>query len=130
MLAKLFAAFIVIPILEIYLIIKVGTVIGAGWTVFLVIATAFIGAYLARMQGAQTMMRMRENMRKGIPPANDILDAFLIFAAGLVFLTPGFLTDILGVLILLPPTRQPIKFWLLKKIDQWMRQGNVHIQRF
>lgn len=130
MLVKLFAAFIIIPILEIYLIIKVGTLIGAGWTVFLVIATAFIGAYLARMQGAQTMMRMRENMQKGIPPANDILDAFLIFAAGLVFLTPGFMTDILGVLILLPPTRQPIKFWLLKKIDQWMRQGNVHIHRF
>jgi UPF0716 protein FxsA len=130
MLAKLFAAFVIIPVLEIYVIIKVGSYIGAGWTVFLVVATAFIGAYLAKMQGAHTMMKMRSNMQKGIPPTNDILDAFLIFAAGLVFLTPGFLTDILGVLVLLPVTRQPIKFWLLKKIDQWMRQGNVHIRRF
>ncbi len=130
MLAKLFAAFVIIPVLEIYVIIKVGSYIGAGWTVILVVATAFIGAYLAKMQGAHTMMKMRSNMQKGIPPTNDILDAFLIFAAGLVFLTPGFLTDILGVLVLLPVTRQPIKFWLLKKIDQWMRQGNVHIRRF
>lgn len=130
MLAKLFAAFVIIPVLEIYVIIKVGSYIGAGWTVFLVVATAFIGAYLAKMQGAHTMMKMRSNMQQGIPPTNDILDAFLIFAAGLVFLTPGFLTDILGVLVLLPVTRQPIKFWLLKKIDQWMRQGNVHIRRF
>ncbi len=130
MLAKLFAAFVIIPILEIYIIIKIGSYIGAGWTIFLVIGTAFLGAYLAKMQGAHTMMKMRANMQQGIPPTNDILDAFLIFAAGLVFLTPGFLTDLLGVLVLLPITRQPIKFWLLKKIDQWMRQGNVHIQRF
>ena len=130
MLAKLFAAFVIVPILEIYIIIKVGTYIGAGWTIVLVIGTAFLGAYLAKMQGAQTMMKMRANMQQGIPPTNDILDAFLIFAAGLVFLTPGFLTDILGVLVLVPATRQPIKFWLLKRIDQWMRQGNVHIRRY
>ncbi|RQD61866.1 MAG: FxsA family protein [Desulfonatronovibrio sp. MSAO_Bac4] len=130
MLAKIFAAFVIIPVLEIYIIIKIGSYIGAGWTVFLVIGTAFLGALLAKMQGAQTMFKMRENMQRGIPPTNDILDAFLIFAAGLVFLTPGFLTDIMGVLVLFPPTRQPIKFWLIKKLDQWMRQGNVHIQRF
>ncbi|MFN2267338.1 MAG: FxsA family protein [Desulfonatronovibrio sp.] len=130
MLAKLFAAFVLIPVLEIYIIIKVGTYIGAGLTVFLVIGTAFLGAFLAKMQGAQTMFKMRENMQRGIPPTNDILDAFLIFAAGLVFLTPGFLTDLMGILILIPVTRQPIKFWLIKKLDQWMRQGNVHIQRF
>lgn len=130
MLAKLFAAFVIIPVLEIYIIIKIGSFIGAGWTVFLVIGTAFLGAFLAKMQGAQTMFKMRENMQRGIPPTNDILDAFLIFAAGLVFLTPGFLTDIMGVLVLFPPTRQPIKFWLIKKLDQWMRQGNVHIRRF
>ena len=130
MIAKLFAAFVIIPVLEIYVIIKIGSLIGAGWTVFLVIATAFLGACLAKMQGAYTMMKMRANMQQGIPPTNDILDAFLIFAAGLVFLTPGFLTDIVGVLVLIPVTRQPIKFWLLKKIDQWMRQGNVHIRRY
>jgi UPF0716 protein FxsA len=130
MLAKLFAAFVIIPILEIYVIIKIGSYIGAGWTIFLVIGTAFIGAYLAKMQGAQTMLQMRANMQKGIPPTSDILDAFLIFSAGLVFLTPGFLTDLLGVLVLFPPTRQPIKFWLIKKIDQWMSQGNVRIHRF
>jgi len=89
MLAKLFAAFVIVPILEIYIIIKVGTYIGAGWTIVLVIGTAFLGAYLAKMQGAHTMMKMRANMQQGIPPTNDILDAFLIFAAGLVFPDAG-----------------------------------------
>lgn len=130
MLAKLFAAFLIVPIAELYLIIKVGSYIGAGWTVFLVIATAFLGASLAKIQGTQTMVRMRTNIQQGIPPTEDILDAFLIFAAGLVFLTPGFLTDFLGLLILFPATRKPVKFWLIKKIDDWMRRGNVQVRRF
>ncbi len=129
MLFKLFAAFVILPIVEIYILLKIGTHIGAAWTIFLVIATAFAGAWLARMQGAQTMQRLRLNLQQGIPPTDDILNAFLIFAAGLVFLTPGFLTDVLGLLVLIPSSRRVIKGWLVQKIDQWMRQGNVHIIR-
>ncbi len=129
MLFKLFAAFVILPIVEIYILIKIGTAIGAGWTIFLVIATAFLGAWLARMQGAQTMHRLRLNLQQGVPPTDDILNAFLIFAAGLVFLTPGFVTDLLGLLVLLPPSRRVIKVWLVQKLDQWMRQGNVYIIR-
>lgn len=127
MLFKLFAAFIILPIVEIYLLIKMGTLFGAAWTIFLVIATAFAGAWLAKMQGAQTMYRLRLNLQQGIPPTDDILNAFLIFAAGLVFLTPGFITDLMGLLVLIPATRGVIKSWLVKRIDQWMREGKVHI---
>ena len=102
---------------------------GAAWTIFLVIATAFLGAWLARLEGTRTMYRLRLNLQQGIPPTDDILNAFLIFAAGLVFLTPGFITDFMGLLVLIPASRKVIKAWLERKIDQWMRQGNVYIIR-
>jgi len=129
MLFKLFAAFVILPIVEIYVLIKIGTHIGALWTIFLVIATAFVGALLAKMQGSQTMFRLRTNLQQGVPPTNDILDAFLIFTAGIVFLTPGFITDLIGLFLLIPQSRRIIKAWLIKRIDRWMRQGNVYIIR-
>ena len=129
MLFKLFAAFVILPIVEIYVLIKIGTHIGALWTIFLVIATAFVGALLAKMQGSQTMFRLRTNLQQGVPPTNDILDAFLIFTAGIVFLTPGFITDLMGLFLLIPQSRRIIKAWLIKRIDRWMRQGNVYIIR-
>ncbi len=129
MLFKLFAAFVILPIIEIYVLIKIGAQIGALWTILLVVVTAFVGAFLAKMQGAYTMHRLRMNMMQGVPPTDEILDAFLIFAAGVVFLTPGFVTDLAGLLVLIPQTRKMIKAWLIRKLDQWMRQGNVHIIR-
>ncbi len=126
---KVFAAFVILPVVEIYILIKMGGYMGAAWTIFLVIATAFLGAWLARLEGTRTMYRLRLNLQQGIPPTDDILNAFLIFAAGLVFLTPGFITDFMGLLVLIPASRKVIKAWLERKIDQWMRQGNVYIIR-
>ncbi len=99
MLLKLFLAFTLIPFAEIYLLIKVGAVIGAFNTVALVILTGFIGAYLARMQGMQTMFRVRSSLQQGNMPAEDLIDALLIFVAGIVLLTPGFLTDAGGLIL-------------------------------
>ncbi len=129
MLWKIFAAFVILPIAEIYVLIQIGSHIGALWKIFLVIITAFVGAFLAKMQGAQTMFRLRMNVQQGIPPTHDILDAFLIFAAGIVFLTPGFITDLAGLFLLIPQTRRIVRMWLIKKIDRWMRGGNVHVIR-
>ncbi len=126
---KVFAAFVVLPVLEIYILLKMGGYMGAAWTIFLVIATAFLGAWLAKLEGARTMYQLRLNLQQGIPPTDDILNAFLIFAAGLVFLTPGFITDFMGLLVLIPASRKVIKAWLERKIDQWMRQGDVYIIR-
>ena len=127
MLFKLFLAFTLIPVAEIYLLIKVGNYIGALNTVALVIATAFAGAYLARLQGMQTMYRVRANLEQGLMPAEAMLDALLIFVAGIVLLTPGFLTDAMGLLLLIPETRFIFKRYLRRKFDRWIQDQNIHI---
>ena len=123
----LFLAFTLVPVIEIYLFIKVGENIGAMRTVLLVIATGFAGAYLARLQGMQTMYRVRTSLQQGIMPADELLDAVLIFAAGIVLLTPGFLTDAFGLLLLIPETRKIFKGYLKRKFDQMVQNGNIRM---
>ncbi|SFL41829.1 UPF0716 protein FxsA [Desulfomicrobium norvegicum] len=127
MFGKLFLLFVLVPVAEIYVLVTVGGSIGAFPTIALVILTALAGAHLARMQGLSTMMRIRENLDQGFMPAEELLDGVLIFLAGMVLLTPGFLTDIAGLLILLPATRNLFKKWLRKKFDEWRQNPNVHI---
>ncbi|MBS1256664.1 MAG: hypothetical protein MAG581_02490 [Deltaproteobacteria bacterium] len=117
MLLKLFLAFTIIPIAEIYLLIKIGTVFGAFTSIALVILTGFLGAYLARIQGLQTLYRIQESLREGRMPSGELLDALLIGIAGLVLLTPGFLTDAVGFMLLIPATRNAIKIWLRRQIE-------------
>jgi len=130
MLFKLFLAFTLIPVAEIYLIIKLGGFLGAFNTVAIILLTGFLGAALARQQGLQTMLRVRQSLAEGIMPKEELVDALLIFVAGAVLLTPGFLTDITGLLLLFPPTRFQLKVFLRKKFDQWLAQGHVIQQRF
>ena len=117
MLLKLFLAFTIIPIIEIYLLIEIGSMFGALAAVILVIFTGFLGAFLARMHGLHTLYRIQESLREGRMPSGELLDALLIVIAGLVLLTPGFLTDSAGFLLLIPATRNPIKFWLRRQIE-------------
>ena len=117
MLFKLFLAFTIIPIIEIYLLIEIGTIFGVLTAITLVILTGFLGAFLARMQGLQTLYRIQESLREGRMPSGELLDALLIVIAGLVLLTPGFLTDSAGFLLLIPATRNSIKYWLRRQIE-------------
>ena len=117
MLLKLFLAFTIIPIIEIYLLIEIGSMFGALTAVTFVILTGFLGAFLARMQGLQTLYRIQESLSEGRMPSGELLDALLIVIAGLVLLTPGFLTDSAGFLLLIPSTRNFIKYWLRRQIE-------------
>lgn len=127
MLFKLFLAFTIIPVIEIYLLIKLGTFLGALNTVIIVILTGIIGAYLARLEGLHTMIKVRDALNRGEMPAEEMLDALLILVAGIVLLTPGFLTDMAGLLILIPQTRVMFKKWLRKKFDAWTQGKKVNI---
>ena len=127
MLLKLFLAFTIIPVLEIYILIKLGTFMGALNTVIIVILTGILGAYLARLEGLHTMIKVREGLSRGEMPAEGLLDALLILVAGIVLLTPGFLTDIAGLLMLIPQTRLVFKRWLRKKFNGWAQSQQINI---
>jgi len=116
-LLKLLLAFTIIPIIEIYLLIEIGSIFGALTAITLVILTGFLGAFMARMQGLQTLFRIQESLREGRMPSGELLDALLIVIAGLVLLTPGFLTDSAGFLLLIPTTRNFIISWLQRQIE-------------
>ncbi len=108
MFRSLFLLFLLIPLIEIYFLIQVGEVIGAGWTVFLVIATAVIGAGLLRLQGLTTLQRAQLSIVQGQLPAMAMLEGVALLVSGGMLLTPGFFTDALGFLLLIPPLRQAL----------------------
>ncbi len=106
MFRSLFFLFLLIPLIEIYFLIQVGEVIGAGWTIFLVVATAVIGAALLRMQGLSTLQRAQHTMAQGQLPAVAMFEGVALLFSGALLLTPGFFTDAIGFLLLVPPIRQ------------------------
>ena len=114
---KLILAFTIIPIVEIYLLIEIGSIFGALTAIILVILTGFLGAFMARMQGLQTLFRIQESLREGRMPSGELLDGLLIVIAGVVLLTPGFLSDSAGFLLLIPKTRNSIISWLQRQIE-------------
>lgn len=117
--------FTVIPALELALLIKVGQIIGVANTLFFIIFTGVLGAYLARHQGFQVLQKIQDNMNQGIMPTEEMFDGLMIFCGGIVLLTPGFITDALGFILLIPLTRQIIKYFLQKKIKSMMSTGQI-----
>ncbi|MDT8388246.1 MAG: FxsA family protein [Thiogranum sp.] len=114
--ALLFLLFILVPLVEIYFLIKVGNSIGAISTVALVVFTALLGAMLLRFQGFTTLQRTRISMAQGRLPAMEMFEGVLLLFAGALLLTPGFVTDAIGFAFLVPPLRRAIIHWLLKRI--------------
>lgn len=107
--------FFIIPLIEVYFLIQVGTVIGAGWTLFLVVLTAVIGVSLLRQQGLSTLMRANQLMSQGQIPAMEMLEGLVLAVGGALLITPGFFTDALGFICLLPVTRRGLIRYLLLK---------------
>lgn len=111
----LFLAFLLVPLAELYVLIKVGSVIGALPTVGLVIFTAVLGAILIRAQGLATVARIRASMDRGEVPAVEMLEGACLLVAGALLLTPGFVTDTVGFLLLLPMLRRNMVLGLLER---------------
>jgi UPF0716 protein FxsA len=97
--------FIVVPVAEIYVIIKVGEAIGALWTIALLVADSILGSMLMRSQGRSAWRRFNQAIAAGRPPAREAFDGALVIAGGAFLLAPGFITDVFGVSLLAPPTR-------------------------
>lgn len=107
--------FIVVPLVELYLIIEVGSVIGALWTVLLVVLTAVIGVTLLRIQGFNTLNRARQSMEMGTLPAMEMMEGMMLAVGGALLITPGFITDTLGFLCLIPATRRAMIRYLVRR---------------
>jgi UPF0716 protein FxsA len=108
--------FLLVPIAELYVIIQVGEAIGLGWTVVLLIADSVLGTLLLRAQGRVVWSRFNEVLAQGRVPHREVVDGVLVIFGGALLLTPGFLTDIVGVTFLLPPTRAIIRRFLMRRL--------------
>ncbi|MEN8712127.1 MAG: FxsA family protein [Arenicellales bacterium] len=97
---------ILAPIAEIWLMIDIGSVIGAGWTVLAIITTAIIGASLVRLQGIGVYSRLNQAASRGEIPAMEMIEGLFLLISGIFLLLPGFITDALGFLMLIPPLRR------------------------
>jgi UPF0716 protein FxsA len=107
--------FIVVPIAELAIIIQVGQAIGVWWTIALLVADSVLGSLLMRAQGRQAWRRFTDALQAGRPPAREVVDGMLVLAGGALLLTPGFMSDLFGLSLLLPPTRAVIRRILLKR---------------
>ncbi len=114
---SLLLLFLIIPVIEIYLLIQVGSAIGAFTTILLIIATAVIGAYLLRLQGISTLNRVQSSLQRHEVPAIEILEGLTLLISGALLLTPGFFTDSIGFLALIPAVRRRFIIWGLKHVN-------------
>ncbi len=128
MLTKLLFLFIAIPIIEITLLIKMGDEIGFWSTIFIQIATGIIGASLARLQGMIVWNKIAMEMQAGRIPTHDMINGLLIFAAGIVLMTPGLLTDLAGFALLIPFTRNIFKGWLKRQFENRRGPGDGYMK--
>lgn len=124
------AVVIVLPIIELWGILRVGDWLG-GWTTFwIIVLMAIAGAYFARMEGRRVWREAQRQMQSGQAPGRTLLDGICVLAGGFLFMLPGFLSDLIGILLLLPFTRPLFRQILLQWIEKWMKNGNYTIRRY
>ncbi|MBZ0158318.1 MAG: FxsA family protein [Alphaproteobacteria bacterium] len=121
MVFKLFLILAVVPFIELYLLIKIGSGIGALNTILLVLLTAVIGAFMVKAEGVRVIHRIRSDIREGRVPAEELIDGAMILVAGAFLLTPGFLTDLIGFLMVIPATRRVIKRGMKRYIKRYIK---------
>lgn len=125
MFAKLFVLFVAVPVIELFILVQLGTWAGVWITLALVLATGLLGAALAKRQGGLVLRAIRHDLAGGRVPAEHLLDGLLILIGGVLLLTPGLLTDLTGALLMLPPTRTRMKAAIRRWLEARIRSGQV-----
>ncbi len=126
----LLAVFIVVPIVELWGIFQVGSWIGGWNTFFILILMGLAGAYLARTEGRRVWGEAQRQMQAGQIPGQTLLDGLCVLAGGILLLMPGFISDIVGITLLIPASRIYYRQIMLQWIEKRMRNGNFRIGRF
>ena len=127
---KLFILFIIIPVTELYILIEVGKRIGSLTTIGIIIFTGILGAYLVKNQGFMILKKIQNDLNDGIMPGDSLIQGAIILAGGILLLTPGFVTDTVGFIFLIPVSRNVIKKYLLKWLKGKIEKGNVYYKEF
>ena len=127
MLGRILLFFTIVPLVELFILIKIGGHIGALNTILLVMFTALLGAMLVRMEGLRTLRQIQSSLAQGQLPAEELIDGVLIFAGGILLVTPGVLTDLCALILLLPYTRMHFKRWLRRRFDRMVASGNIRL---
>lgn len=126
-LGRLALLFIVVPVLELVILIRLGQYVGLWPTVALVLGTGFVGAALARLEGMRLFLQFQRELAAGRMPTQAMLDGLSVMVGGAFLLTPGVLTDLAGLALLFPPTRRWIQRRVLKRIERGMAEGTIRV---
>ncbi len=129
MFMRLFLLFTIVPALELYLIIKVGQVIGAFNTLLIIVITGVLGAYYARQQGVRVVSNINWEMREGRLPGDELINGAMLLVGGALLITPGFITDITGFTLIFPPSRDMIKGAVKEFMRKRIERGEIRIYR-
>lgn len=122
--------FIILPALEIGVFIWIGGIIGPLWIVGLIILTGIVGVFIAKQQGLETWQRARKAINSGYPPTEHIIDGICIFIGGVLLFSPGFITDTLGFMLVLPLTRNLFKGLIIRNIKRMMSKNTIIYRKF
>lgn len=122
-LLALLAVFIIVPLLELYVILQVGDAIGAPLTILLLAADSVLGAVLLKSQGRAVWRRFNETLAASAMPRREVVDGVLVIFGGAFLVTPGFITDVVGILLLVPPTRALVRRRLMKRLSKRVVTG-------
>jgi UPF0716 protein FxsA len=125
----LFAFFLIVPFIEITLLMQVGSIIGVFPTIFMVVFTAVLGAWMLRRQGFATWQRFQTNLQQGQIPAYEMIEGPILLVGGALLLTPGFFTDILGFACLIPSLRRKIAQYVIENHLLAAQSGEIFKQR-
>ncbi|WP_164021231.1 FxsA family protein [Pyxidicoccus trucidator] len=123
----LLLAFTVVPFIELYLLLAIGREVGFMPTLAMVLLTGLVGASLARREGARVMRSWRESMARGQVPEDGILSGALVLVGGALLVAPGVFTDVVGLLLLIPPTRRFVAARLRRSLERKVREGSVRV---
>ena len=110
--------FLLVPVAELYVIYKVGDAIGIGWTFLLLAADSLLGSLLLKSQGRAVWRRFNDNLAQGRMPHREVIDGVLVIFGGAFLITPGFLTDLVGLTLLVPPSRAVVRRFLVRRLGR------------
>lgn len=117
MLGRLFLLFTVVPIIELYLLISIGQVLGAGATIGIVFATGMLGAWLAKREGGRVLREWQQAVQRGLVPREGLTSSLLVLVGGILLVTPGVVTDFVGLALLVPFTRRHVAKILRERVQ-------------